>query len=128
MSLFANQISAARQLRGWLVAENYFYTKLLCAALVSVLAIAGLAVFFIFSAYNEQRQDIARNHALDTLRTASAIENELDGMETGLRAYLLTADASYVSTFDLRKSLIDTQIGKLSTLLNDESLQTKRIQ
>ena len=50
MPLFAKQINAVKQFRSWLFAENGFYAKLLCAAIVGVLAIAGLTAFFIFLA------------------------------------------------------------------------------
>ena len=127
MSLFAKQIRAVNQLRGWLAAENCFYAKLLCAALVSVLAIAGLATFFIWMAYGEQKEDVSRNHALETLRMANSIENDFDGMETSLRAYLFTRDASYIETFERRKDFMNSRIEELDRLISGESLQGKRI-
>ena len=127
MPLFARQISAVQQLRAWLFAENCFYARLVCAAFMGVLAIAGLTAFFIFLAFREHNFDQLRAHTLETLRTANKIQNELANLETEHRGYLLTGQASYREPFEHRKSLVDSRLNELTALVAGDKAQEERV-
>jgi CHASE3 domain sensor protein len=127
MPLFAKQISAVRQFRSWLFAENGFYAKLLGAAFVGVLAIAALTVFFIFLAFREHSYDQLRTHTLETLRSANKIENDIANMEADHRGFLFTGQEVYKEPFDRRKALIDSRLNELTVLVAGDASQGKRV-
>lgn len=99
MPLFANPIAAIKNLRVRFFAENSFYAKLLGAGLVGVLAIAVLAVYFIFLAFHERDDDLLRARSFATLRAAGKIGNALANLGTNQRNYLLTGDKTFLETY-----------------------------
>jgi len=127
MPLFSRQIKACQQLRAWLFAENGFYAKLICAAVVGVVAIVGLTAFMIFLAVREHSYDQLRSHTLDTLRTANKVENDLANLETSHRGYLLTGQQLYIEPFERRTALIETRLNQLMALVYSDPEQRKRV-
>ena len=127
MPLFSRQIRACQQFRSWLFAENGFYAKLICAAVVGVVAIVGLTAFMIFLAFREHSYDQLRSRTLDTLRTANKVENDLANLETSHRGYLLTGQQFYIEPFERRTALIETRLTQLMSLVFTDSDQRKRV-
>ena len=127
MPLFAKQVTAVRQFREWLFAENGFYAKLLGAAFAGVLAIAGLTIFFIFMAFHEHSYDQLRSHTLDTLTSANKIGNDVANLEADHRGYLFTGQQAYKDPFDRRAALIDARLNELNALVTGDDAQSKRV-
>ncbi|MCP3463404.1 CHASE3 domain-containing protein [Bradyrhizobium sp. CCGUVB23] len=67
------------------------------------------------------------NHTNEVLRQLSATERALLEAESSERGYLLTADATYLSTYNEWKDAIPALLSSLRGLVTDNTVQQKRV-
>lgn len=125
--LFVDRFAPLRKFRDLLAAEDRFYGKLVGSLLVGFLAVAVLAVIFLFVSIRDHRLANQRMQTLEILRAANKIESDLANLETGHRGFLLTGQASYADSFNQRRALLEKRFEELRRRFPHDSAQAKRV-
>src|SRR5262249_1572890 len=73
----------------WLFRQQHFHLKLLSGTTVGVVVIIFLAGAFLFVTVRNYYQDSLRTHTIEVMRLSSLLENDIAGLETSHRGYLL---------------------------------------
>jgi PAS domain S-box-containing protein len=119
--------SVFRRSVAWLFSQEHFHIKLLSGTAAGVIVIVLLAGIFLFVTYRNHQQEALRTHTIEVMRLSSVIENDIAALETGHRGYLLTANPSYLESFEGRREGIKNRIDDLATLILDSPAQRKRV-
>ena len=78
-----------------------------------------------FSAVDETTEWI--NHTLIVLAAASELKSNAIDIESSMRGYLLTGNEELLAPYTTGKEVFFTNLNKISTLVKDNQVQTKRI-
>jgi PAS domain S-box-containing protein len=111
----------------WLFSQRHFHLKLLSGTTVGVIVIIFLVGVFLLVTLRDHYQDSLRTHTIEVMRLSSLIENDIAGLESGHRAYLLSADESYIQPFEKKRDLIKQRIEDLTALILENPRQRKRM-
>ena len=88
-------------------------------------ALAGFPLSLNMSRFRENLSWVG--HTNEVLHQLSATERALLQAESSERGYLLTGDATYLSTYSTSKDLIPDLLSSLTELVADNSVQTSRV-
>ena len=121
--LLKKSLIAARQFGNWLAKENFFFGKLIGSSATSILAIVSLGILFLVATNEKVPRDQLRGTALETLRTASRIEIDLNVMENAHRDFLASGDASFRLQFDSAQASLESRIEAFRSIVVKDSPQ-----
>ena len=97
----------------WLTAEHCFYAKLLGSSLAGIVAIILLAGIFLIATDDAAAPEHSRAQALDTLRSLGKIENDLKGLESAHRDFLLRGEENARENFQISRISLETRLAAL---------------
>src|SRR5437764_12772354 len=126
-SLKARRRSIFGHIGNWLFSQRHFHLKLLSGTTVGVVVIIFLAGAFLFVTLRNHYQDSLRTHTIEVIRLSSLIENDIAGIESTHRGYLLSGKEEYLTPFDKKRDLIRRRMEDLTVLILDNPRQRKRI-
>ena len=110
-----------------LFSQRHFHLKLLSGTTVGVVVIIFLAGGFLLVTLRNHYQDSARTHTIEVMRLSSLIENDIAGLESSHRGYLLSGKEDFVAPFEKKRDQIRGRMEDLTTLILDNPRQRKRI-
>jgi PAS domain S-box-containing protein len=119
--------SVSGRIGDWLFSRRYFHLKLLSGTTVGVVVIIFLAGVFLFVTLRNHYQESFRAHSIEVIRLSSLIENDIAGLESIHRGYLLSGREDYVAPFETKRDLIKQRTEELTGLIVDDPQQRKRI-
>src|SRR5256884_2132155 len=90
----------------WLFSQRHFHLKLLSGTTVGVIVIIFLVGVFLLVTLRDHYQDSLRTHTIEVMRLSSLIENDIAGMESSHRGFLLSANENYIEPFEKKRDLI----------------------
>src|SRR2546430_6451271 len=111
----------------WLFSQRHFHLKLLSGATVGVVVIIFMAGVFLLVTLRNHYQDSVRTHTIEVMRLSSLIENDIAGLESSHRGYLLGGSEDYIAPFEKQRDLIKHRIEDLTALILDTPRQRKRV-
>src|SRR5256885_3206618 len=111
----------------WLFSQRHFHLKLLSGTTVGVAVIIFLVGVFLLVTLRNHYQDSLRTHTIEVIRLSSLIENDIAGLESTHRGYLLSGKEEYLTPFDMKRDLIRRRMEDLTALILDNPRQRKRI-
>src|SRR3989440_3979769 len=111
----------------WLFSQRHFHLKLLSGATVGVVVIILLAGIFLLVTLRNHYQDSLRTHTIEVMRLSSLIENDIAGLESGHRGYLLSGSEDFLIPFQKKRDLIKNRVEELTALILDNPRQRKRV-
>jgi PAS domain S-box-containing protein len=111
----------------WLFSRRHFHLKLLSGTTVGVVVIIFLAGVFLLITLRNHYQESLRTHTIEVIRLSSLIENDIAGLESMHRGFLLSAKEEYIAPFEKKRDLIRQRTEDLTALILDNPLQRKRI-
>ena len=121
------QLGFFRRSAAWLFSQQHFHFKLLSGTAAGVSVIVLLAGIFLYVTVRNHQQETLRAHTIEVIRQSSLIENDIAGLETGHRGFLLTGKEEYVTSFNRRSDMIKRRIEDLTGLILDNPKQRKRV-
>ena len=98
-SLKARRRSIFGHVADWLFSQRHFHLKLLSGTTVAVIVIIFLVGVFLLVTLRDHYQDSLRTHTIEVMRLSSLIENDIAGLESGHRGYLLSGNENYIEPF-----------------------------
>ncbi len=116
-----------RRLSSWLLSSRHFPYKLLSGTTAAVLVIIFMAGIFLFVTLRNHFQENLRAHTVQVMHLGSVIENDIAGLESDHRGFLMTHDARYIEPFRRRRQAIKKRCDELASLVSDSSTQRKRM-
>ena len=126
-SLKARRRSIFGHVAEWLFSQRHFHLKLLSGTTVGVIVIIFLVGVFLLVTLRDHYQDSLRTHTIEVMRLSSLIENDIAGLESGHRGYLLSANENYIEPFEKKRDLIRQRIDDLTVLILENPRQRKRV-
>jgi two-component system cell cycle sensor histidine kinase/response regulator CckA len=126
-SLKARRRSIFGHVADWLFSQRHFHLKLLSGTTVGVIVIIFLVGVFLLVTLRDHYQDSLRTHTIEVMRLSSLIENDIAGLESGHRGYLLSANENYIDPFEKKRDLIKQRIDDLTALILENPRQRKRV-
>jgi PAS domain S-box-containing protein len=126
-SLKARRRSIFGHVVDWLFSQRHFHLKLLSGTMVAVIVIIFLVGVFSLVTLRDHYQDSLRTHTIEVMRLSSLIENDIAGLESGHRGYLLSANENYIEPFEKKRDLIKQRIDDLTALILENPRQRKRV-
>src|SRR5882762_5985710 len=111
----------------WLFSRRHFHLKLLSGATVGVVLIIFLAGAFLFVTLRNHYQDSLRTHTIEVMRLSSLIENDIAGLESSHRGYLLSGSEDFIIPFQKKRDLIKNRVEELTALILNNPRQRKRV-
>jgi PAS domain S-box-containing protein len=111
----------------WLFSQRHFHLKLLSGTTVAVIVIIFLVGVFLLVTLRDHYQDSLRTHTIEVMRLSSLIENDIAGLESGHRGYLLNGNENYIDPFEKKRDLIKQRIEDLTALILENPRQRKRV-
>src|SRR2546421_6040441 len=111
----------------WLFSQRHFHLKLLSGATVGVVVIILMAGIFLLVTLRNHYQDSLRTHTIEVMRLSSLIENDIAGLESSHRGYLLSGNEDYIAPFGKKRDQIKNRIEDLTALILDTPRQRKRV-
>src|SRR6266850_2283124 len=126
-SLKARRRSIFGHVADWLFSQRHFHLKLLSGTTVGVIVIIFLVGVFLLVTLRDHYQDSLRTHTIEVMRLSSLIENDIAGLESGHRGYLLSANENYIEPFEKKRDLIKQRIDDLTALILENPRQRKRV-
>ncbi|HEY2614335.1 MAG TPA: CHASE3 domain-containing protein, partial [Chthoniobacterales bacterium] len=111
----------------WLFSQRHFHLKLLSGTAVGIVVITFLAGIFLFVTIRHHQQETLRSHTIDVMRLSGIIENDIAGLESGHRGFLLTGEKAYLEPFEQQRALIKERVESLTQLILDSPRQRKRV-
>src|SRR6266513_2077011 len=115
------------RLGDWLFSQRHFHLKLLSGTTVGVAVIIFMAGVFLLVTLRNHYQDSLRTHTIEVMRISSLIENDIAGLESSHRGYLLGGSEDYIAPFEKKRDLIKSRIEDLTALILDSPKQRKRV-
>ena len=125
--LKARRRSIFGRIGDWLFSQRHFHLKLLSGTTVGVAVIIFLVGVFLLVTLRSHYQDSLRTHTIEVMRLSSLIENDIAGLESSHRGYLLSGNEDYVAPFEKKRDLIKQRIEDLTALILDTPRQRKRV-
>ena len=126
-SLKARRRSIFGHVVDWLFSQRHFHLKLLSGTMVAVIVIIFLVGVFSLVTLRDHYQDSLRTHTIEVMRLSSLIENDIAGLESGHRGYLLNGNENYIEPFEKKRDLIKQRIEDLTALILENPRQRKRV-
>jgi PAS domain S-box-containing protein len=126
-SLKARRRSIFGHVADWLFSQRHFHLKLLSGTTVAVIVIIFLVGVFLLVTLRDHYQDSLRTHTIEVMRLSSLIENDIAGLESGHRGYLLSGNENYIEPFEKKRDLIKQRIEDLTALILENPRQRKRV-
>src|SRR5260370_20804947 len=126
-SLKARRRSIFGRIADWLFSQRHFHIKLRSGTTGGVVVIIFLVGVFLLVTLRDHYQDSLRTHTIEVMRLSSLIENDIAGLESGHRGYLLSANENYVEPFEKKRNLIKQRIDDLTALILENPRQRKRV-
>jgi len=126
-SLKARRRSIFGHVVDWLFSQRHFHLKLLSGTTVAVIVIIFLVGVFLLVTLRDHYQDSLRTHTIEVMRLSSLIENDIAGLESGHRGYLLSGNENYIEPFEKKRDLIKQRIEDLTALILENPRQRKRV-
>ena len=126
-SLKARRRSIFGHVADWLFSQRHFHLKLLSGTTVGVIVIIFLVGVFLLVTLRDHYQDSLRTHTIEVMRLSSLIENDIAGLESGHRGYLLSANENYIEPFEKKRDLIRQRVDDLTVLILENPRQRKRV-
>ena len=126
-SLKARRRSIFGHVADWLFSQRHFHLKLLSGTTVGVIVIIFLVGVFLLVTLRDHYQDSLRSHTIEVMRLSSLIENDIAGLESGHRGYLLSANENDIEPFEKKRDLIRQRIDDLTVLILENPRQRKRV-
>ncbi len=126
-SLKARRRSIFGHVADWLFSQRHFHLKLLSGTTVAVIVIIFLVGVFLLVTLRDHYQDSLRTHTIEVMRLSSLIENDIAGLESGHRGYLLSANENDIEPFEKKRDLIRQRIDDLTVLILENPRQRKRV-
>ena len=126
-SLKARRRSIFGHVADWLFSQRHFHLKLLSGTTVGVIVIIFLVGVFLLVTLRDHYQDSLRSHTIEVMRLSSLIENDIAGLESGHRGYLLSANENYIEPFEKKRDLIRQRVDDLTVLILENPRQRKRV-
>ena len=126
-SLKARRRSIFGHVVDWLFSQRHFHLKLLSGTTVAVIVIIFLVGVFLLVTLRDHYQDSLRTHTIEVMRLSSLIENDIAGLESGHRGYLLSGHENYIEPFETKRDLIKQRIEDLTALILENPRQRKRV-
>src|SRR5204863_2580862 len=111
----------------WLFSQRHFHLKLLSGTTVGVVVIIFLAGAFLFVTLRNHYQDSLRTHTIEVIRLSSLIENDIAGLESTHRGYLLSGNEEYIAPFEKKRDVIKQRVDDLTVLILENPRQRKRV-
>src|ERR1700692_1270002 len=84
----------------WLFSQRHFHLKLLSGTTVGVAVIIFLVGVFLLVTLRNHYQDSLRTHTIEVMRLSSLVENDIAGLESSHRGYLLSGNEDYIGPFE----------------------------
>src|SRR5260370_20226928 len=119
--------SAFGRIGDWLFSQRHFHLKLLSGTTVAVIVIIFLVGVFLLVTLRDHYQDSLRTHTIEVMRLSSLIENDIAGLESGHRGYLLSGNENSIEPFEKKRDLIKQRIEDLTALILENPRQRKRV-
>ena len=126
-SLKARRRSIFGHVVDWLFSQRHFHLKLLSGTMVAVIVIIFLVGVFSLVTLRDHYQDSLRTHTIEVMRLSSLIENDIAGLESGHRGYLLNGNENYIEPFEKKRDLIKQRIEDLTALILENPRQRRRV-
>src|SRR5947208_2242795 len=126
-SLKARRRSIFGHVAYWLFSQRHFHLKFLSGTTVVVIVIFFLVGVFLLVTLRDHYQDSLRTHTIEVMRLSSLIENDIAGLESGHRGYLLSANENYIEPFEKKRDLIRQRVDDLTVLILENPRQRKRV-
>src|SRR5256885_15041529 len=126
-SLKARRRSIFGQVADWLFSQRHFHLKLLSGTTVGVIVIIFLVGVFLLVTLRDHYQDSLRTHTIEVMRLSSLIENDIAGLESGHRGFLLSGSEDYIAPFEKKRDVIRHRVEDLTALILDNPKQRKRV-
>src|SRR5438270_13518258 len=111
----------------WLFSQRHFHLKLLSGTTVGVVVIILLVGIFLLVTLRNHYQDSLRTHTIEVMRLSSLIENDIAGLESAHRGYLLGGKEDYIAPFEEKRDWIRSRTADLAALILDNTRQRKRV-
>src|SRR5437660_2515364 len=111
----------------WLFRRRHFHLKLLSGATVGVVVIIALAGTFLLVTLRNHYQDSLRTHTIEVMRLSSLIENDIAGLESSHRGFLLSGSGELLVPYEKKREQIKQRIEDLTALIIDNPRQRKRV-
>src|SRR5947207_2144022 len=111
----------------WLFSQRHFHLKLLSGTTVGVAVIIFMAGVFLLVTLRNHYQDSLRTHTIEVMRLSNLIENDIAGLESSHRGYLLSGNEEYITAFEKKRDLVKHRIEDLTALILDTPRQRKRV-
>src|ERR1700730_14986575 len=127
VDLKARRRSIFGRIGDWLLSQRHFHLKLLSGTTVGVAVIIFLVGVFLLVTLRDHYQDSLRTHTIEVMRLSSLIENDIAGLESSHRGYLLSGSEDYIPPFETKRDLIKHRIEDLTALILDTPRQRKRV-
>ena len=120
-----------RSIFGWLsdslFSKRHFHLKLLSGTTVGVVVIIVLAGAFLLVTLRNHYQESLRTHTIEVIRLSSLIENDIAGLESSDRGYLLSGSEDLLASFQKRRELIKGRADELTAQILDNPNHRKRV-
>src|SRR5436309_7249322 len=111
----------------WLFSQRHFHLKLLSGTTVGVAVIIFLVGVFLLVTLRNHYQDSLRTHTIEVIRLSSLIENDIAGLESSHRGYLLRGNEDYIAPFEKKRDVIKQRTEDLTALILANPRQRKRV-
>ncbi|HUE61587.1 MAG TPA: CHASE3 domain-containing protein, partial [Chthoniobacterales bacterium] len=95
--------------------------------MVAVIVIIFLVGVFSLVTLRDHYQDSLRTHTIEVMRLSSLIENDIAGLESSHRGYLLSGSENYIEPFEKKRNLIKQRIEDLTALILENPRQRRRV-
>src|SRR6266850_2525592 len=105
-SLKARRRSIFGRIADWLFSQRHFHLKLLSGTTVGVAVIIFLVGVFLLVTLRNHYQDSLRTHTIEVIRLSSLIENDIAGLESSHRGYLLSGNEEYIAPFEKKRDTV----------------------
>jgi PAS domain S-box-containing protein len=110
-----------------LFSKRHFHLKLLSGTTVGVVVIIFLAGAFLLVTLRNHYQESLRTHTIEVIRLSSLIENDIAGLESSHRGYLLSGSEDFLAPFQKKRELIKNRADELTALILDNPNHRKRV-
>ncbi|HEX2914156.1 MAG TPA: CHASE3 domain-containing protein [Chloroflexia bacterium] len=104
--------------------KNWSFSKMLLGgfgAIVLVLVAIGFILFSYTSSFSETNK--LKTHNYEVLNNITLVFSALQDAESSQRGYLLTGDKAYLDPYSSALSNLESQLNKLRTLIEGDSVQ-----
>ena len=95
--------------------------------MVAVIVIIFLVGVFLLVTLRDHYQDSLRTHTIEVMRLSSLIENDIAGLESDHRGYLLSGNENSIEPFEKKRDLIKQRIEDLTALILENPRQRRRV-